>query len=224
VWYLQFVVGMERRRRIVDTTAQPLRFAVSGGIGHGKRGGDEPRQNTVVIVDRGGIHLSIHASIEDAQSQLEAINVKNDQHVAYDSESPLLALDVARDKIPLLFGYLRTVIPGRTQCHSPKNKLNQMLGPRFQPARAWPLVGAYFTAALHVPLGHPETMKRSVEWVERSATHRPFSKQNLPSFLAGIQSSGFFAPSRQEIFKAGDPNAPALQTSAGAREDSRRKI
>ena len=32
-------------------------------------------------------------------------------------------------------------------------------------------------AAFHVPSGHPETMKRLVGWVQRSATHQFFSKR-----------------------------------------------
>ena len=34
-----------------------------------------------------------------------------------------------------------------------------------------------FETAFHVPKGHPETMKRPIGWVERSATHQVFSKQ-----------------------------------------------
>jgi len=37
-----------------------------------------------------------------------------------------------------------------------------------------------FTVALHVPLGHPETMKSLVGWVQRSATHQVFSEAVTP--------------------------------------------
>ena len=38
-------------------------------------------------------------------------------------------------------------------------------------------IGQISKAAFHVPSGHPETMKRPVGWVERSATHQVFSRQ-----------------------------------------------
>jgi hypothetical protein len=48
------------------------------------------------------------------------------------------------------------------------------------PGELFPRVGfiltdSHFEAVFHVPSGHPETMKRPVGWVERSATHQSFS-------------------------------------------------
>lgn len=64
----------------------------------------------VVIVDRRGNDISIHASIEDAQLHLEAIDVKNSEYRAYDSEGCLLALDVVIDKTSVLFGFFQTSV------------------------------------------------------------------------------------------------------------------
>ena len=64
----------------------------------------------VVIVDRRGNDINIHASIEDAQLHLEAIDVKNNEYRGYDSEGRLLALDVVIDKTSVLFGLFQTSV------------------------------------------------------------------------------------------------------------------
>jgi hypothetical protein len=64
----------------------------------------------IVIVDRRGNDINIHASIEDAQLHLEAIDVKNNEYTAYDSEGRLLALDVVIDKTSILFGFFQTSV------------------------------------------------------------------------------------------------------------------
>lgn len=62
----------------------------------------------IVIVDRRGDDISIHASIEDAQMHLEAIDVRNSEYRAYDSEGRLLDLDVIGGKKSVLFGLFQT--------------------------------------------------------------------------------------------------------------------
>jgi len=61
----------------------------------------------VVIVDRRGDDINIHASIEDAQLHLEAVDVRNNEYRAYDSEGRLFALDIVRDKTSVLFGLIQ---------------------------------------------------------------------------------------------------------------------
>lgn len=64
----------------------------------------------IIIVDKRGDDISIHTSIEDAQLDLEAIDVLNKEYRAYDSEGRILALDVVRDKTALLFGLFKTTV------------------------------------------------------------------------------------------------------------------
>ena len=80
----------------------PFQRAVSVGFAMGKGVVMSPIKTPVVIVDRRGTDLSIHASIEDAQLHLEAIDVKNNEYAAYDSEGRLLGLDVVRTR-PLFY-------------------------------------------------------------------------------------------------------------------------
>ena len=64
-----------------------------------------------------------------------------------------------------------------------------------------------FETAFHVPSGHPETMKRPVGWVQRSATHQFFSKQLMSHW-------DFFASSRLRVkdclFGTADLTIPSL--------------
>ncbi len=69
-----------------------------------------PIKIPVVIVVRGGNDLSIHASIEEAESHLEAIDVTNNEFIVYDSEGRMLTLDVVRDKVPILCGIFKVKV------------------------------------------------------------------------------------------------------------------
>lgn len=51
-------------------------------------------EHTIFIADKNGNDVSSYASIEDAQLNLEVIDVENDEYVGYDHEGRLLKLDV----------------------------------------------------------------------------------------------------------------------------------
>ncbi len=58
----------------------------------------------IIIVDREGVDLSIHDSLEEAQNQLEAIDVRNREYVAYDAAGRLLTIDIVTEKTRTLSG------------------------------------------------------------------------------------------------------------------------
>ena len=51
-------------------------------------------KHTIFIADKKGNDVSFYASIEDAQLDLEVIDVENGEYVGYDHEGRLLKLDV----------------------------------------------------------------------------------------------------------------------------------
>lgn len=58
----------------------------------------------IIVVDRRGDDLSVYNSNEDAESHLEAVDVKNNEYRAYDSQGQLLALEIFIKKKPIIFG------------------------------------------------------------------------------------------------------------------------
>lgn len=57
-----------------------------------------------------GLDISAYASSEALESHLEAIDVKNNIYLAYDSEGRLLTLGVYWKKTPIFFGLLNSDI------------------------------------------------------------------------------------------------------------------
>lgn len=64
----------------------------------------------IIVVDKGGYDLRIYASTEALDSHLEAIDVKNNEYEAYDSEGRVLTLGVYWKKTPILFGLFNSDI------------------------------------------------------------------------------------------------------------------
>jgi len=60
----------------------------------------------IIIVD--GHDVSIYDSVEEAQVQLEAIDVRNGEYRAYDAEGRLLAMDIVAEKKRVLLGLIPT--------------------------------------------------------------------------------------------------------------------
>jgi len=64
---------------------------------------------TPVIVDEHG-DVSFFESVEHAEGKLEAIEVRNEEFVAYDSEGRLLKLDIERAETSTFFGLGETML------------------------------------------------------------------------------------------------------------------
>ena len=53
----------------------------------------------IFIADKGGFDMGVFVSIQEAQLQLEVIDVDNDEYVGYDAEGRLLRIETERDKV-----------------------------------------------------------------------------------------------------------------------------
>jgi hypothetical protein len=57
----------------------------------------------IIVVDRNGADLFIYASHEELEKDLEAIDIKRNEYIAFDSEGRLLTLGIQQKRIPVLF-------------------------------------------------------------------------------------------------------------------------
>lgn len=62
-----------------------------------------------IIVDEHG-DMSFFESVEHAERKLEAIDVRNEEYVAYDSEGRLLRVTIERGEAPIFFGLDKTTV------------------------------------------------------------------------------------------------------------------
>ena len=58
----------------------------------------------LIVCDTPGDDLSIHDSIEEAEIFLEAIDVRNNEYVAFDAQGNVLILEIEKVRQPTFFG------------------------------------------------------------------------------------------------------------------------
>ena len=58
----------------------------------------------IVVADRGGKDLSLYASVAAAESQLEAVDVRNNEYVAYDAAGRLLTISMKAEIVRITAG------------------------------------------------------------------------------------------------------------------------
>ncbi|PKN35755.1 MAG: hypothetical protein CVU61_02730 [Deltaproteobacteria bacterium HGW-Deltaproteobacteria-19] len=60
----------------------------------------------IIIVEREGNDIAVYHSIEEAESEIEVIDVENNEYIGYDSSGHRLIFDVVKEKRPFLCGLL----------------------------------------------------------------------------------------------------------------------
>jgi len=53
----------------------------------------------IIVVDRGGIDLAIYDSVNAVERHLEAIDVRNDEYIAYDADGNRLRLEAKANRV-----------------------------------------------------------------------------------------------------------------------------
>jgi hypothetical protein len=61
-------------------------------------------KSPIIVVDKGGIDLSIYDSAEDVEQHLEAIDVRNGEYIAYDRDGRRLVLSAKEKQVYITYG------------------------------------------------------------------------------------------------------------------------